>query len=138
MPEVQKLRDDSLAEEVTFPMCEVGHESQKLTTLLVTPSLFKPLEFLNYMRCSHATHRAVGGSKIDGQFSSARSSRYPARLNDILAQAIAEPNYQWCSDLQLERGPDDPDWILGWEVRRDTQGRVYRTAIVDSDLLSFP
>ena len=36
-----------------------------------------------------------------------------------------------------ERAADDPVWILGWTTHRDSSGRAYRAAIVDSNLLSF-
>ena len=82
----------SKADRITFPMCEVGHQSQKLTTLLVTSNLAPQLDFLNDLRCRHKSHDPVGGKRDkDGvKFTSAQASRYPAQLNFIFAQAIAE------------------------------------------------
>ena len=124
LPEIKNLQAAAKGTMITFPMCELGHASQKLTTLLVTPRLVEPLRFLEKLRCSHKTHRQVGGEQMDGRYTSAEAAPYPSNLNMLLAKAIAKLN-------ETEK---DPSWILGWETRRD-RGVITKAAIVDSDLL---
>ena len=139
LSEVQLLQETTGARQITFPMCEVGHQSQKLTTLLVTSNLASQLDFLSDLRCRHKSHDAVGGRRDkDGvKFTSAQASQYPAQLNFIFAQAIAEATTP-SIDGVCPRSTEDPEWISGWEVQRDREGRSYRTAIIDSDQLMGP
>ena len=90
MREVLALQSMAAATAVTFPMCALGHESQKLTTLLITPGLVEDLLPLGKLKCTHKTHKQVGGKGEDGKFTSATSSKYPAELNQILVQAITK------------------------------------------------
>ena len=145
MPEVRQLAAVTGAEEISFPMCEVGHPSQKLTTLLVTSGMADTLRGLRELRCYHKTHQQVRGIRSNGAFTSARASRYPSQFNALVVKAI--------TDLEDKRvdGPDgsgpivtcprdqsDPNWIIGWEVRQGPHGTQRREAIVDPDELSFP
>ena len=124
LPEIKELQAEVKGTMITFPMCELGHASQKLTTLLVTPGLVEPLRFLGKLRCTHKTHHQVGGEQMDGKYTSAEAAQYPSNLNQLLAKAVAEVNQK----------TKDPSWILGWETRQD-RGRKYKAAIVDPDLL---
>ena len=139
LSEVQLLQATSGARQITFPMCEVGHRSQKLTTLLVTSNLATKLDFLSDLRCTHKSHDTVGGTRDkDGvKFTSARASRYPAQLNFIFAQAIVEATMPEADEV-YPRSIEDPEWISGWEAQRDASGRSYWTAIIDSDQLMGP
>ena len=69
--------------------CERGHESQKMTTLLYTPGLTTSLSHLSQLRCTHKTHKQVGGITKNGQFTSSIAARYPGGFNLILAQSMA-------------------------------------------------
>ena len=71
-------------------MCELGHQSQKLTTLMCTPEVYKHLAHLGKLECSHKTHKPAGGERVDGKFVSAAGAQYPAAMNAGLAEAIAK------------------------------------------------
>ena len=68
--EVKALEKLSSGQKVTFPFCALGHESQKMTTLLYTPGLTASLSHLSQLRCTHKTHKQVGGIIKNGQFTS--------------------------------------------------------------------
>ena len=88
--EIKTLKRLSSAQEITFPLCALGHDYQKLTiTLLCTPRLAASLRHLSKLRCNHVSHKQVGGINEDGKFTSGAAARYPAKLNLILAQSVA-------------------------------------------------
>ena len=87
--EIKTLKEVSSGRKITFPLCALGHDYQKMTTLLCTPKLATSLFFLTRLRCTHATHKQVGGVIKNGKFTSGIAARYPAKLNLILAQSVA-------------------------------------------------
>ena len=89
MDEVRTLETLSSGQKVTFPFCALGHESQKMTTLLYTPGLAASLSHLSQLRCTHKTHKQVGGITKNGKFTSSMAARYPGGFNLILAQSVA-------------------------------------------------
>ena len=90
MPEIKALQDKTNAELISFPMCELGHQSQKLTTLMCSPKIAKRLAHLGDLECSHKTHKPAGGERVDGKFISSAGAQYPAAMNAELAEAIAK------------------------------------------------
>ena len=149
MPEIQALKTATKADMVTFPMCELGHDSQKLTTLMVTPGLVDHLKHLGDLKCSHKTHRQVGGADENGEFTSAQTSAYPSQLNAILANAIGSKGRKLgeagtqqegveTATISLadvcgyNRGSTDPKWLVGW----DTQEGGQQIATIDYDELT--
>ena len=97
MPAVQAFKKKSGAKLTTFAQCRFGGDFQKYTSLLVTPSLFKPLQSLDRMMCNHAdgTHsRQANGRLQNGKWISADASAWPAELNEKLASAVATRHTQ--------------------------------------------
>ena len=90
MPEIKVLQDKTNAQQISFPMCELGHQSQKLTTLMCTPGVARHLAHLRKLECSHKAHKPAGGERVDGRFISATGAQYPAAMNAELAGAIAK------------------------------------------------
>ena len=89
LSEVKMLQAMTGARKLDFPMCELGHASQKLTTLMVSTGLEKSLESLSEPKCSHKTHKPAGGETENGKWTSSQAARYPTALNEALAEAIA-------------------------------------------------
>ena len=90
MPEMLALSSVASTESVSFPLCAFGAPVQKLTTLMATPRLAALLRPLGSLRCTHVTHASnVGGSQVDGNWTSAAHAAYPADLNLYLARVLA-------------------------------------------------
>ena len=90
MSEIKSLIELSSGQKVTFPFCALGHESQKMTTLLYTPGFTTSLSSLSQLKCTHKTHKQVGGTTKNGEFTSSLAAHYPGGFNLILAQSIAK------------------------------------------------
>ena len=89
MDEMKSLEELVSGQRITFPFCALGHESQKMTTLLCTPGLANSLSHLSRLKCTHKTHKQVGGVNKKGEFTSGMAARYPGSFNIILAQSVA-------------------------------------------------
>ena len=128
LPDILKLREIVGAELITLPMCELGHHSQKMTTLMVTPKLAKQLSTLGQLRCTHKRHRPVAGMMRQGKWISARTAAYPTMFNQILTFAIANALTDQADGdgntfvLTAEEEPDDvnPDVAARKAVRMPT------------------
>ena len=125
-------------------MCELGHASQKLTTLMVTPGVIKQLSFLADLRCSHKTHKPAGGETKNGKFTSSEAARYPKRMNEILAHAIATigadniHKTRLPAALAMTAGGIDGNKIMGTEIHYEENNREYEAVTVNPDLLLGP
>ena len=91
LPEVDLLRRRTRAALATFPLCELGANVQKYTTLLFSAGFAPTLAALDGLRCSHSWHDdLVGGQKRDDKvWTSASAAAYPADFNLLLARAIS-------------------------------------------------
>ena len=144
LKEVQLLQVASDATLISFPMCELGHASQKLTTLMVTPGVIKQLSFLTDLRCSHKTHKPAGGETKNGKFTSSEAARYPKRMNKILAHAIAciraddTPQTRLPKASTVTAGGIDGNAIMGTETYYDENNQEYEAVTVNPDLLLGP
>jgi hypothetical protein len=92
VPEIIALKTDTECITITFPQCSLGAPWRKDTTIVCTPALGFLLTDLGLLKCTHASHaqRAVGIRESDGSWKSKRAAAYPARLNEILAGALAQ------------------------------------------------
>ena len=92
VPEIIALKTDTECTTITFPQYSLGAPWRKDTTIMCTPALGFLLTDLGLLKCTHASHalRAVGIRKSDGSWNSKRAAAYPARLNAILAGAMAQ------------------------------------------------
>eukprot|EP00965_Chrysotila_dentata_P158018 5220759-Pleurochrysis_carterae.AAC.1 len=90
MPTVRALKTDHRSNLITFPQCALGADSQKYTTLLVSPGISPMLRSLSDLCCEHHSHASIaGGRKHSDQWSSAASAAYPPDLNFLLAKVLA-------------------------------------------------
>ena len=90
MPEILALADTASTESVSFPLCAFGAAAQKITTFMSTPRLAALFRPLGSLRCTHVKHeKQVGGSQVDGTWTSAAHAAYPADLNLYVARVLA-------------------------------------------------
>ena len=70
----------------------LGAPWRKDTTIMCAPALGYLLTDLGLLKCTHASHveRAVDIRESEGSWNSKRAAAYPARLNAILAGAMAK------------------------------------------------
>ena len=92
MPEVIALAKRGACRFATFAMCAFGVDYEKPTTLMFTPRLAAGLQDLDLLQCTHGgRHRgSAGGLKENGVWNSAAAAAYPAELNLLLAQSMAQ------------------------------------------------
>ena len=91
MPEILALARKHSTQLCTFPMCSVGSDFQKYTTLMYTSGFASMLTPLNARRCDHppGTHSPAGGSRdADGKWVSRESAAYPPDFNMLVADAV--------------------------------------------------
>lgn len=88
-PAVDRLRSVTSGELITFPQCALGADFQKYTTFLCSSAFAAQLRSLTNLRCTHASHKQVGGQRRGDAFTSGDSAAYPADLNLLLAQCCA-------------------------------------------------
>ena len=91
MDEVLSLGRKHLARMCTFPMCELGGDFQKYTTLMYTAGLSSWLDVLHERRCEHSSHEKIAGGIVT-----------PRAMN----------MFAWLRHVRVERnaifgGPDD-------------------------------
>ena len=93
-PAIRALRDAAAAAGlevvwVTFPMCALGSEFQKHTTLLGIDPRAHRLRALSALRCHHAKHRSTAvGLDSDGRSNAARAGEYPVLAAAVFARLL--------------------------------------------------
>ena len=91
MDEVLSLGRKHLARMCTFPMCELGGDFQKYTTLMYSRGFESAFNSLDKLRCSHpaGAHKPAGGHRLpSGEWASRESAAYPPDFNLFIADAV--------------------------------------------------
>ena len=113
MPAVRKLCEKAKAAGlqvvwVTFPICAMGGEFQKLTTLLTIGPRAHRMRALGDLTCTHAKHqRVAAGYDAEGVANAAQAAAYPALAcasfaNLLFTEAVA--NWpQWLQSPAAEK-----------------------------------
>ena len=88
-PAMVRMRLDLGLHAVTFPQCALGGAFQKWTTLWYSHGLHGTLGGLQACACCHTTHSEVAhGRGMRGRWHSAEAAAYPARMNELITDAI--------------------------------------------------
>jgi ribonuclease HI len=90
-PVMEAIKHDLDLREVTFSQCMMSSAFQKVTTLWYSDSLAPVLDQLQMCQCTHGSgaHPEVArGKTANNDWMSAEAAAYPARMNEILADAI--------------------------------------------------
>ena len=92
VPCVSALASHSAAKAFTFAQCACGAPAQKYTTLLAHPAMDSTFAPFRRLRCTHRCgHESTAfGYDADGASRSAASAAYPARMNELLANAFVD------------------------------------------------
>ena len=81
------------ASKRTFAQCSFGAPTQKYTTIAHTPDMDEAMAPLDSMACRHGNEphqQRAHGRDRHGRSRAAEAAAYPPRMNDFLAEAIAE------------------------------------------------
>eukprot|EP00438_Fugacium_kawagutii_P013728 Skav209146 [mRNA] locus=scaffold3188:1613:2134:- [translate_table: standard] len=94
-PQMFTLRRFDCIDVVSFDQCTLGTPMRKPTTLMLCRlrSFARAVQDCGHAgRCDHppGTHVALGGRDAAGDFRTAIAKVYPAKLNQLLSQAIRE------------------------------------------------
>ena len=88
-PAMVRMRHELGLRAVTFPQCALGGLFQKWTTLWYSRGLDATLRGLRACDCRHTTHAEVArGRGMHGRWHSAEAAAYPARMNELIADAV--------------------------------------------------
>ena len=91
LPAMVAAKQDLDLREVTFSQCMLSSPFQKFTTLWYSSNLAPILDQLQTCQCTHGSgaHPEVArGKTANNDWMSAEAAAYPARMNEILADAI--------------------------------------------------
>eukprot|EP00965_Chrysotila_dentata_P106292 3510654-Pleurochrysis_carterae.AAC.1 len=93
MPTMRCALERAGAARMTFAQCAFGAQVRTYTTLACAGALRRRLEAFDAVRCVHGErgHAEVAhGRDAEGRPRAARTAAYPARMNDALAELLAE------------------------------------------------